>query len=101
MELVQRIKEAEQQARELIEKAKQESAGLLEKTAAEEEQIWRQAQQERKDRIAAAVTEAEQIAQVEMESLLNEGQKQINTLQQKAADRMEECVSSVLAHLPQ
>jgi V/A-type H+-transporting ATPase subunit G/H len=101
MELVQRIKDAEQQAKQIIEQAKKEAAALLEKTALEEEQMRRQLQQQRKERIAARVAEAERNAQSEVESLLNEGQKQIDALRQKAVGRMDECVRLVLSHLPQ
>jgi len=85
----------------MIEQAKKEAAELLEKAAVEEDQMRRRAQQQRKERMAAALAEAEQSGRAQVESLLKEGQKQIDALRQKAAGRMEECIRVILSHLPQ
>ncbi|MEJ5260370.1 MAG: hypothetical protein WHS88_09295 [Anaerohalosphaeraceae bacterium] len=101
MELIQRIKDAEQQAKQIIEQAKKEAAELLEKTADEQQQKRRQAVQRRKETIATALAEAERNGRAQAESLLKEGQKQIESLRQKTAGRMEEGIRFILSQLPQ
>lgn len=99
MELVQRIKNAEQEARQIVEKAKQATAELIEQAKREEEEARKQAQQKRREAIAHAVSEAEQSGQNHGDRLLAEGQQQIEDLRRRARGRMDGCVSKVAQQL--
>ena len=75
MELIKQIKEAERQAKEIIEQARAEAGRVAEEVSVKESRERVRAEEERKKAIGRAVAEAEEAGKVEVEKLGAAGQQ--------------------------
>ena len=95
MELIQRIKDAERQAREIIEQARKDAAGEGEKVQSEMQEQLKEAQRKRHQVIEQAAEQAEKDTAADVESLIQQGQKDIEDLNAQAQQKMDKCVNKI------
>jgi V/A-type H+-transporting ATPase subunit G/H len=96
MELIKKVKEAEQQAQQIIEQAKTEIAKQAEESREHRRQVLEEAEQGRKKAITDAVAQAEAQAQQEVENLKVQAEKQRQELWNKAEGRKAGAVAKVV-----
>ena len=101
MELIKQIKDAEKQAKEIVDKAKQEAAALLEDAKIERAGHLKQAQQRRHEAIDKAVADAQNQGASQLEQLSKQGDQEIAALKESSSVKIQACVNKVVSHLQQ
>ncbi len=101
MELIKQIKEAEAQAKEIVEQAKVEAAAIAEDSRARQSEQMNTAQEERKQAIERAVGEAEAAGQSEVEGLKARAAEVKQQVQASAGARIDSCAGRVMDYLRQ
>ncbi len=101
MELIKQIKEAEAQAKGIIEQAKADAATIGEDSRARQAEQMNIAQEERKQAIERAVGQAEAAGQSEVESLKARAIEEKQQLQAGARARIDSCTGRVMDYLRQ
>ena len=101
MELIKQIKEAEAQAKGIIEQAKVDAATIGEDSRTRQAEQMNIAQEERKQAIERAVGEAEAAGQSEVESLKARAAEEKQQLQAGAGAKIDSCAGRVMDYLQQ
>ena len=101
MELIKQIKEAEAQAKEIIEQAKAEAVSIGEDARRRQSAAASAAQEERRQAIERAVAEGEAAGQSEVESLKGRAAEEKQQLQENAGAKIDGCVGRVMDYLQQ
>jgi F0F1-type ATP synthase membrane subunit b/b' len=101
MELIKQIKEAEAQAKEIVEQAKVDAAAIGEDSRARQAEQMDIAREERKQAIERAVGEAEAAGQSEVEGLKAQAAEEKQQLQAGARARIDSCAGRVMDYLRQ
>ncbi len=101
MELIKQIKEAEAQAKEIVEQAKADAAAIAEDSRRRQSEQMDAAQEERKREIERAVAEAEAAGQGEVEGLKARAVEEKQQLQASAGGRIDQSVGRVMDYLRQ
>ena len=101
MELIKQIKEAEKQARDIVEMAKQDSASLLEEAKKERLDLLKQAQQRRSKAIDDTVSRAEQDGKAQADQIAQTGFETVSSLKASCSQKIQTCVEKVLLNLQQ
>lgn len=101
MELIKQIKDAENQAKEIIEKARKDAFSLTEHVRLDYEDQLRKAQKKRQDTIGSAVAQAQQKAQSQVEELALQGRTEIEAIKRRAGGSMDACVALIVARFEQ
>lgn len=101
MELIKQIKDAENQAKDIVEKAKQEASAVIEAARKQRAERIQQAQKRRNQAIDDAVALAEQDGKAQTEQLSGQGQEQIAALKASASKKMQSCVEKVVSRVQQ
>ena len=99
MELIKQIKEAEQQAKEIVETAKAGAVEIAEQGKARQLELRSQAEDERKAAIEEAIAQAEQDGQAEVEELKAQGTAARSELESKARGKMDAAAEKVMDKL--
>ena len=99
MELIKKIKQAEAQAREIIEQAKTEAARQAEKGRENRLQLLTQTEQERKKATEAAVAAAESEGLAEVKKLKVQAEKDRQQLRDNVSSKMAGAVAKVMDYL--
>ena len=99
MELIKKIKQAEQQAQEVIEQAKAGAAKLAEKGRENRLAAVTEAERQRKKAAEAAVAQARSQGLAEIENLKMQAEKQRQELHDKAGRRLAAAVARVIDYL--
>jgi vacuolar-type H+-ATPase subunit H len=99
MELIKQIKQAEQQAREMVEKAKRGAAEILDNTKQCQQDLQRQAQEQRRIAIQSAVENAELQGGKEAGKQAEQGKVQCESLLGGCRGRLDDLVHKVVAKL--
>jgi vacuolar-type H+-ATPase subunit H len=99
MELVKKIRQAEEQAREIIEKAKAAAAEQAGEGGKNRRQLLAEAEQQRKKAIEDAVDAARSQGLAEAEKLKTEAGKKQQQLREKAAGKMAPAAKKVMEYL--
>ncbi|MHC4570966.1 MAG: hypothetical protein ACYS0C_02660 [Planctomycetota bacterium] len=99
MELIKRIKQAEAQAQEIIEKAKVQAAAQAEESRASRLESLAQAEHNRRKAIETAVAEAQSQGLEETGGLKAQAEKKRQQLRNKVADKMTPAVAKVMEYL--
>ena len=101
MELIKKIKEAENQAKETVEKARQDAIALSDGAKNQRADLFKQAQKRRGTAIDAAVAAAEQSGQSQIAQLDKEGDESVSSLKASSSAKMQGCIDKVLSRLQQ
>ena len=101
MELIKQIKEAEKQAKDIVEKAKQESASLSDEAQRQREELLKQSQQRRIQAIDDAVNKAEQEGKAQADQIAQAGAEAVSSLKASCSQKIQSCVEKVLSRLQQ
>jgi vacuolar-type H+-ATPase subunit H len=101
MELIKQIKDAEKQATDIIEKARQDAARVLEEANKQRTDLLRQAEQGRLNAIDEAVDKAEQEGQSQASKIAKAGKEEIDSLRASCSVKIQSCVEKVLTRLQQ
>lgn len=99
MELIKQIKEAEKQAKEIEETAKQDAADILEEAKKQRADVLAQGRQHRNKAIDEAVAQAEQQGREQAELLTQVSDKKIASLKALYAAQTQVCIEKVLSQL--
>ena len=99
MELIKKIKEAEKQAQQIIDKAKSEAAEQNEQFRQRQVQVLEEAEVARKEQTKAAVAEAEQKTKVELQDIQKQADKDRRQLQDKAMAKTDKAIEKVMDYL--
>jgi V/A-type H+-transporting ATPase subunit G/H len=99
MELIKKIKQTEQQAQQIIEKAKADAAGQAEELRQHRRKLLEQAEQQRKKTIEASVAEARRHAKADIEKLKARADADRKTLREKANAKMTAAVAKVMDYI--
>lgn len=99
MDLIKKIKQAETQAKEIINKAKEEVVKRAEEGRLTHLESLSRAESERKKAIEEAVSAAQSEAKVEIEQLKAQAETDRHQLGQAAQGKMEGAVARVLDYL--
>ena len=99
MELIKQIKDAEQQAKEIVETAKAGAVTIAEQGKARQLELRSQAEDERKAAIEKAIAQAEQDGQAEVEELKAQGTAARSELESKARGKMDAAAEKVMDKL--
>ena len=99
MELIQKIKEAEKKADQIVEDAKHQAADLLEQAKRDRNEQIAQARRQRSQIVDQAVEEARAAGQKEADKLLEEGRHKILAMQTQARKELEPAIERVIGHL--
>jgi len=99
MELIKRIKQAETQAQELIEKAKAQAAAQAEESRARRLETLTQAEHDRRKTIEAAVDAAQSQGLEEVGGLKTQAEKKRQQLRNKVANKMDPAVAKIMDYL--
>lgn len=99
MELIKKVKQAEQQAQQIIEDAKAESTRQAEQGREHRHQLMEEAEQNRKKTISEAVNQAEVQARQEAESLRAQAEKQRQELHNKVGSKIGGATAKVMDYL--
>jgi V/A-type H+-transporting ATPase subunit G/H len=95
MELIKKIKQSEEQARQIIEQAKADAAKQAEVARKKRQQALAKAEQERKKTIEAAVAAAQKEATAEVEKLKEKAGNDRRQLRDNVKDKMAQAVGKV------
>ncbi len=101
MELIKQIKDAESQAKEIVEQAKADAVATAEDSRLRQAEQMNIAQEERKQAIDRALAEAEASGQREVEELKSQGAEERRQLEAKADASIDHCASRVMDYLRQ
>ena len=101
MELIKQIKDAENQAKEMVEKARKDAVVKTEQERLAYEQQLRAAQKERQQVIDNAIAQAEKDTQRQVAELIEQGRKQIEAVRAACQGRVDACAAKVVAKLEQ
>ena len=96
MELIKQIKKAEQEAKEIIEKARADAVSICEQAVAKGSEELAQAEQDRKVSIAEAVSKAQEGGAAEVEELIKQGEQCRNEIANKARTKIDMVVQKVV-----
>ncbi|MHC5082778.1 MAG: hypothetical protein ACYTET_02410 [Planctomycetota bacterium] len=99
MELIKQIKEAEKQAKEIVDKGRQDAAALMDQARAERAEKMKQVQQTRIEAIERAVADAETQGTSQVETLAGEGDQAVSAMKEAASAKVAGCVKKVVAGL--
>jgi len=99
MELIKRIKQAEAQAREIIEQARAQAAQQAEKGRTSRIKVSEEAEQQREKTVEAAVAAAQTQGLAEVENLKAQAENQRQQLRKKTAGRMAPAAAKVMDYL--
>ncbi len=99
MELIKQIKQAENQAKEIIEQAKASAIKQAEALKLDGQEKLAQAQEQRKKAISEAEAKAEKAGLGEAEKLKEQSKKQREKLEAGARGKMGKAVEKVMAYL--
>ena len=101
MELIKQIKDAEKQAKDIVEKAGQDAALILEEAKKQRDDLLKQSRQRRNKAIEDAVKRAEQEGSAQADAITQAGSETISTLKESCSAKVGFCVEKVLSHLQQ
>lgn len=101
MELIKQIKDAEKQAKDTVEKARQTAAALGEDTKKQHASLLRSSQQRRVDMIDDAVKKAEQAGASKADEITQAGAEAIAALKASSSAKVQTCIEKVLSRLQQ
>ena len=101
MELIKQIKDAEKQAKDIVEKAKQDSALLLEEAKKHRADLLKQSQQRRIKAIEDAVNRAEQDGKAQADQIAQTGCEVVSFLKASCSQKLQSSVEKVLSRLQQ
>ena len=101
MELIKQIKDAEKQAKDIVEKARQDAAVLVEDTKKQHSDLQKRAQQRRVRTIDEAVKQAGQAGASQADEITQAGSKEIEALKASSSAKIQSCVDKVLSCLQQ
>jgi len=101
MELIKQIKDAEKQAGDIVEKAKQDSASLLEEAKKQRADLLKQSQQRRIKAIDEAVVRAEQDGKAQADQIAQTGSEAVSSLKASCSGKIQPSVEKVLSCLQQ
>ena len=96
MELIKQIRKAEQEAKDIIEKARGDAAGLNESFTAKRGEELVRAEDERKTAIGKAVAKAEEAGAVEVGALMSQGEQNRNDIANEARMKIDSAVQKVV-----
>ncbi len=99
MDLIKKIKDAEQQVKKIVEQAKNKAADEEQKFNQKKNRTLEQAGIQRKKDTDAAVEQAASQAQAKLEKLKQQTQKQKQQLQKKADEKKEQSVKKIVNYL--
>ena len=99
MELIKQIKDAEKQAKDIVEKARQDSASLLEEAKKQRDDLLKQSQQRRIESIGAAVNQAEQDGKTQADKIAQTGSEAVSSLKASCSQKIQSSVEKVLTRL--
>ena len=99
MDLIKKIKEAEAQAREIVEQARAQTASQAEAGRMRRQESLTQAEQDRKKAIEAAVSAAEIEGLAETDKLKAQAEKNRQRLGDKTAGKMAGAAEKVMDYL--
>lgn len=97
MELIKKIKEAEAQAKEIVEEARVEAGRIADESLAERNTKLEEADSDRRNAIETAVAEAQQSGQSEVEALESSEAEKKQTMIDSARQRMDAAVNKIVA----
>lgn len=101
MELIKQIKDAENQAKEIVEQARKDAAARVEQERLAYEQQLRNAQKERQQIIGNAITQAEKDTESRVAELIEQGRKQIEAVRAACQGKVDACAAKIVATLEQ
>lgn len=101
MKLIKHIKDAEQQAKDIVEGAGRDAGSILEEAKKHRDDLLRQSHQRRSKAIDDAVGQAEQEGKLQAEDILQAGTQTISTLKESSSAKIKMCVEKVLSRLQQ
>lgn len=99
MEIIKQIKDAEKQARDIVEKAKQDSVSLLEEAKKQRADLLKESQQRRIKAVDAAVGQAEQNGKAQTDQIVQTGSEAISSLKASCLQKIQSSVEKVLSRL--
>lgn len=97
MELIKKIKQAEAEAKEIVEKARVEAGHIADASAADRSSKLEEADVLRRQSIESAVAESEQTGQVEVEALAGSEAERKQALVDNARQKMDAAVNKIVA----
>jgi len=97
MELIKKIKQAEAQAKEIVEQARAEAVKIADESAAARSKELDEADALRRKSIESAIADAEKAGQVEVETLQNTETEKKQALIDGARQKMDAAVSKIVA----
>jgi len=101
MELIKQIKNAEKQANDIVEQAKQNAASLLEEAKKQQVDLLKQSQQSRIKAVDEAVNRAQQDGKAQADQIAQTGVEAISSLKTACSQKIQSSVKKVLLRLQQ
>jgi vacuolar-type H+-ATPase subunit H len=101
MELIKQIKDAENQAKEIVEKARKDAVARMEQVRIDHDGHLRKAQKNREEALVIAVAQAQEQTQSQVQELVDQGHKKIEAVAQASGGKMESCIAAIVARLEQ
>lgn len=99
MDFIKQIKDAETQAKQIVENARKEAALLQEKAHLEYLDSLKRSHQKRIELIDKAVADAQEKTQSEVKQVFDEGKQQVEQIQKKAAGQFDACLNDIMQFL--
>ncbi len=99
MELIKKIKQAETQAQQIVDKAKADAAELAEKQRQNHQQALEEIEHQRRKAIEAAVKKAQSEALAQVENLKAQAEKDHQKLHEKTDGKMASATAKVIDYL--
>ena len=96
MELIKQIRKAEQEAKDIIEKAKVNAGQMGESWAGKRSEEIAKAEDDRKAAIGEAVAKAEEAGAAEVEALMSQGAQDRNDMANKVRTKIDSAVQTVV-----
>ena len=101
MELIKQIKDAEKQAKDIVEKARQDAVLALEEAKKQQADLLKQSQQRRIKAIDDAVTQAQQDGKAQADQIAQTGSEAVSSLRASCSEKVQSSVEKVLSRLQQ
>jgi ATP synthase H subunit len=101
MELIKQIKDAEKQAKDIVEKAKQDSASLLDEAKNQRAELLKQSQHRRVKAIDEAVNQAQRDGKTQTDQIAQTGTEAVSSLKASCSQKVQSSVEKVLSRLQQ
>ncbi|MCI0499163.1 MAG: hypothetical protein L0Y36_05735 [Planctomycetales bacterium] len=101
MELIKQIKDAEKQAKDIVDKARQDAALLVEESKKQRTNILREAQRRRLEAIEKAVADAQAAGKTQVEELNRQGGQDILALKAACSSKIQPCIDTIVSRLQQ